>query len=421
MTSTLDEQKRTYAELLITVGVNLQHGQSLRISAEIAHRAFVRQVVAAAYDVGAKYVQVDWIDSPTSKQRFIHSEADFLDYFPGYEKEKHQYWLDKHWARLALVGPEYPNIFDDVDPTTMRRVSVARSNMLMFYMNRMMANDIQWCVAAVPTRAWAMQIYPDLSGAEALTQLWQTVLATCRVDADDPELAWQEHCTKLDNVIDVLATKQVRSVHFVDSATDEAGRPLTDLTVGLTGKPIWMGASSETPDGTIFIANMPTEEVFSAPDNRRTEGYVRITKPAFPFEREVRDAYFRFKEGEVVEYYAAKGEGTLTELFAIDGAKRLGEVALVDISSPIYQAGLTFYETLFDENATCHIAFGSAYPEGYEGGTEMSEEELSKVGVNRSQIHVDVMIGSATMNVYGICADGTTVTIMESGQFVTQH
>ncbi len=357
-------------------------------------------------------------DAPTSKQRFLHSDPDFLDYFPGYEKERHQYWLSNHWARLALVGPEYPNTFDDVNASIMRRAAVARSSMLTFYMNRMMANDIQWCVAAAPTRAWAQQIFPDLSGSEALEELWKLVLHTCRVDTEDPTLAWQEHCARLNNVIDTLAQKHVRSVRFVDSAKDEQGQTLTDLTVGLTDKPVWMGVDSQTPEGTSFIANMPTEEVFSTPHNQRTEGYVRTTKPAFPFEREVRDAYFRFEAGEVVEFSAENGEETLEEMFAIDGAKRLGEVALVDISSPIYQSNLTFYETLFDENATCHIAFGSAYPEGYEGGTEMTEEQLTVVGVNRSQTHVDMMIGSPTMNVFGSCVDGTTITIMENGKFL---
>ncbi len=420
MTHSLERQKRIYADLLIRVGVNLQPGQSLIIRAEIAHRGFARQVIAAAYDAGAKYVHVDWIDTPSSKQRFLHSEPDFLDYLPGYEVERHQYLLENGWARLALVGPEYPDVFDDVEPAAMRRSAVARAEMLKFYADRVMANDVQWCVAGVPTRAWASQVFPDLPGEEAVERLWQTVMQTCRVDEADPDAAWLAHDAALHRVIEFLAANQVRSVRFVDSQLDDDGKPLTDLTVGLTDRPVWVGAGARTPDGALFFANMPTEEVFCTPHNRRTQGYARITKPAYPFEREVRDAWFRFEDGEVVEYQAASGQSVLDELFGIEGARQLGEVALVDVSSPIYQSGLLFYETLFDENATCHIAFGNAYPDGVEGGSSLSVEELAAAGANQSPIHVDVMIGSDTMNVYGECADGATVVLMENGRFASQ-
>lgn len=415
----LEKQQRDYAYLLIHVGVNLQPGQSLRISAEIAHRGFVRQVVAAAYQAGAQYVHVDWIDAPAAKQRYLYSQPDYLDYLPGYEVERHQYMLDNRWARLALVGPEYPDVFDDVDPAAMRRAAVARSQMLKFYMDRMMANQVQWCVAGVPTRAWAAQVYPDMPGSEALENLWQTVMKTCRVDEADPAEAWRKHDQALARVIDYLHANDVRSVRFVDSQVDENGAPLTDLTVGLTDQPVWLGASSVTPDGVTFFANMPTEEVFSTPHRLRTRGWARISKPAFPFEREVRDAWFRFEEGEVVEYGAATGQAVLDELFAIDGAKRLGEVALVDVSSPVNRSGLLFHETLFDENATCHIAFGNAYPDGVQGGSSLSPDQLMEAGANQSPSHVDVMIGNATMNVYGETAGGSTVTIMENGRFAS--
>jgi aminopeptidase len=420
MGNDLETKKQVYADLLIRSGVNLQGGQSLRIGAELAHREFVRQVVAAAYEAGAKYVQLDWIDTPTTKQRFLHSRPDFLDYYPGYEVGRHEYMLAEKWARLALVGPEFPNVFDDVDPEAMRRTALARSKLIKFYMDRTMANDIQWCVAAVPTPAWAKQVFPDLPEAEAVDRLWQTVMETCRVYQPDPVAAWLEHAEALNRLLDFLAKKKVRSVHFVDSRVDDAGKPLTDLTVGLTDHPVWIGAGSATPDGVEFFANMPTEEIFSTPHNQRTQGWARITKPAYPFEREVRDAWFHFEDGEVVEYDAGTGKKVLDELFAIDGARRLGEVALVDLSSPINQSGLLFYETLFDENATCHIAFGNAYPDGVEGGSNMEAEALAEAGVNSSPAHVDVMIGSATMNVTGECADGSTVAIMENGRFVPE-
>lgn len=417
MDATLARDVQKYAELLVTVGLNIQAGQPVRISAEIAHRGFVRQVAAAAYEAGAKYVQIDWIDTPALKQRFLHSRTEFLGYFPGYEIARHEYMLEQGWARLSLVGAEYPEIFDDVDATAMRRTAVARSQALKFYMDKMMANQVQWCVAGVPTRAWAKQVFPDLAGEEALQHLWRTVLRTCRVDREDPRSAWLTHDEKLNRVVAFLDAKEVRSVRFVDSRVDEEGMPLTDLSVGLTDAPVWLGAGSKTPDGTLFFANMPTEEVFTTPHSKRTEGWVRISKPAFPFEREVHDALFRFGGGQVIEYDARIGKPVLDEFFEIEGAKRLGEVALVDISSPINRSGLIFYETLYDENATCHIAFGNAYPDGIRGGSMLSSKELAEAGANQAPAHVDMMIGTETMNVFGESADGTIVTLMENGRF----
>ena len=418
MDSALESQKREYARLLVGTGVNLQPGQSLRISAEIAHRGFVRRVAQVAYEAGAKYVQVDWIDTPTAKERFLHSQPEYLDYFPRYEIDRHQYMLDNRWARLALVGPEYPDVFDAIDPSAMRRAALIRSQMLKFYMDKVMANAVQWCVAAVPTRAWAVQVFPNLPGVDAVDQLWRQVLHICRVNMQDPSSAWLDHNTALNRVVGFLAQRDIRRVHFLDSVVDEDGIPRTDLTVGLTDQPVWLGAAAETPDGTVFFPNMPTEEVFSTPHRLRTDGWVRTSKPAYPFEREVTDAYFRFVDGEVVEYEAVRGKEVLDELFSIDGARRLGEVALVDIGSPVNQTGLMFYETLYDENATCHIAFGNAYPDGMQGGSALSEEELAAAGVNQSPSHVDVMIGTETMNVLGECGDGSTVAIMENGRFM---
>ena len=186
MDTDLDALRQEYGRLLVYTGVNLKPGQSLRISVEIAHRSFVRGVVQAAYEASARFVQVDWIDSPTARQRLLYSAPKDLDYFPGYEVDRHQYMLDNRWARLALVGPEYPDVFDDVDASAMRRGGQARSQALKFYMDKVMSNHVQWCVAAVPTRAWAAETSPDLAAAAAVDELWRQVLSVCRVDARDP-------------------------------------------------------------------------------------------------------------------------------------------------------------------------------------------------------------------------------------------
>ena len=210
----------------------------------------------------------------------------------------------------------------------------------------------------------------------------------------------------------------VRAIRYLDETTGFDGKAATDLTVGLTDRPVWSCGSSLNSQGQLFFANIPTEEIFSTPHNERTEGWVRTTKPGFIFEREVSGAYFRFERGEVVEWRAEKGQEVLDQVFELRGARRLGELSLVNVRSPINQSGVIFYDTLFDENAVCHIAFGNAYPEGVQGGGAMSEAELEALGVNNSDTHQDLMIGTETMKVIGICADGHEVLIMENGMFL---
>ncbi len=420
MSGTLSLMKERYAELLVRTGLNLQPGQSLVISAELEHAPLVRLVAAAAYRGGARYVDTVWRDTPTSRARLANAQAETLSFYPDYEVARYRQMVDEGWARLALVGAEFPNIFDDVDPQSMRTEVVARRQKTRFYSEAMMANKMQWCVAGAPTQAWALQVFPDQKPADALGQLWQMVLRTCRVDQPDPDAAWQEHHAALTGVTAFLAREQVRAVRFVDAAPGPDGKPASDLTVGLTDRPRWIAAGSTTPAGVPFFANMPTEEVFTTPHSRRTEGYVRISRPAVPFDRLVENAWFRFEGGEVVGFGAETGQDVLEQFFAINGTRRLGEVSLVDVRSPIHQAGVIFHEILFDENAACHIAFGEAYPAGMEGAEELSGDEQAAAGVNKSDMHEDMMIGTATMDVTGLTADGREVAVMRQGQFVPE-
>jgi aminopeptidase len=417
MPSISESQLQCYADLLIHVGVNLQPGQCLRIGGEIAHREMIRRLVVTAYRAGAPYVHIDWQDLSIARERFLHVQEQSLEYLPDYEIQRHRQMVDEGWARLALVGDEFPDILADVDPTRMRRVAQTRSQKLRFYTEAIMANQTQWCVAAVPTPAWAAKVFPDLAPEEAVVQLWQFILHTVRADAADPAAAWQTHNRRLKSTAAFLERHQVRALHFFDSALGPDGKPATDLTIGMTDRPRWIGGSSPTPKGIEFQPNMPTEEIFSTPHNARTQGYVRTSKPTFPFERQIDHGYFRFEAGEVVEFDAENGRDTLEQFFQIDGARRLGEVALVEVTSPVSQAGRVLYEILFDENAACHIAFGEAYPEGVVDGRTLSAEELRSFGVNRADTHLDVMIGTPTMSVIGLCADGSRVSIMENGVY----
>jgi aminopeptidase len=230
--------------------------------------------------------------------------------------------------------------------------------------------------------------------------------------------AWTRHNATLKEVADFLMHNKIRTLHFLDTTVGPDGLPATDLKIGLSDKVVWTGGGAERADGLPFLPNMPTEEVFATPHNQRTDGYVRLSRPAFPFQREVKDAFFRFANGEVVDFDAAVGREVLEQFFQLEGTRRLGEVALVDVRSPVSQANVVFYEILFDENAACHIAFGEAYPDGVENGSKLPDEELRALGVNKADAHLDVMIGNATMRLTGISADGKEVVIMEQGEFV---
>lgn len=413
---TLDMRLARYAELLIRTGVNLQPHQGLLVRAELGHAPLVRAVVASAYQAGASYVHVEWVDQPSLAAMLSHASVDTME-FPAFEVARFQHLVDHGWARLSLVGEEFPQALAEVDPNALRTWTIKRSRAIKFYTEAMMANRMQWCVAGAPTPAWAQQVFPDMPADAAFEALWEALLCMVRADQPNPVAAWDDLNHRLKGVAAFLQQNQVHTLHFVDPTLGPDGRPVTDLWVGLAEGARWVGGASQTPSGVWFQPNMPSEEVFTMPHNQRTHGYVRTSRPSFPMQREVNDAWFRFEDGEVVEFGARVGEDVLSQFFTIEGARRLGEVALVDAGSPIFQSGRVFYEILFDENAACHIAFGEAYPECIQGGGAMSRDALAARGANFSDIHVDFMIGTATMNIDGLCTDGRTVAILRDGRF----
>ena len=418
MTKSLEGLRQLYAHLLIKIGVNLQPGQGLSLACEPIHRVFAHEIVVAAYQAGAKHVDINWIDTVISKARFQHASAAAQSFFPQFEVAKRRQFVDEKWATLRISGEEFPDIFANVDPTIMRRAQELRFKNTAFFANAQMADAFQWCVCAAPTPNWAQKLFPDLPQDQAVDRLWHTILQSVRVGETDPVAAWQAHDRRLIGIANVLMARRVRELHFVDTVLAEDNLPRTDLKVGLVESPIWVAASAVTPEGIRFLPNMPTEEVFTTPHRLRTNGHVRLSKPAIIGGREVRNAYFEFVDGVVVAHRASHGQQVLDEMLAINGARRLGEVALVDVRSPINQTGILFYDGLFDENAVCHIAFGKAYPTALQNGTSMSAEALESAGANNSDTHEDVMIGTDTMNVAGTCADGTAIDVMRDGKFV---
>lgn len=417
MTTELKEQQLNYARLLVRTAVNVQQGQGMRIGAEHENRHFVLMVVDEAYKAGARYVEIDWDDSEEKARRIAYGSQDDLDYVPEFEVTRHDQMIEEQWCRLALIGNENPYVFDEVAPEKLRVISESRYKKLQRYLDAQMANRFQWCVAGVPTVAWAKQVFPNLSETEALQNLWDLVLKSSRLDQQDPVAAWNEHAQQLQNVADFLVQRQITKLHYYDPTSGPNGKPSTDLTIGLPENVRWLGGAAVTTDGVRFFPNMPTEEIFSAPHNMQAEGWTRLSKPAMPFEKEVHGGWFQFEKGEVVDFGADQGQDILEEFFAIPGTKRLGEVALVDVRSPINQSGHLFHDILFDENAACHIAFGSSYSECIEGGAMLSKEEQEAAGLNQSLAHLDMMIGTATMDITGHSVDGSSVLIMENGQF----
>lgn len=418
-----------YANLLIRLGVNLQPGQSLDIRTEPVHREFALALASAAYDAGAKYVAIEYNDMRLQSIRAGKSSEEELDHLPAYIGAIANERKDDRWAAISLVGEEDPSIPAQIDPNKLRILQTAEYRATMAWRSSMMEMKQQWNVAALPTPAWAQKVFPNLSAEEALSRFWEEIRRIIRLDADDPLVAWQTHLSNLAAARSTLQSKQVRALHFYDSAPGPDGKASTDLTIGLTDRPHWAGGNSGLGTGAddangdcatpIFLPNIPTEELFTTPHRLRVNGWTRTSRPSFPFRREVAEAWFRFEDGMVVEFAAGEDQEIYEQFFDVEGTRYLGEVALVDVSSPIFKSGLTFYNTLFDENAACHVAFGKAYPIGLEGGADLSEEELVEAGVNNSDLHQDVMIGTATLDVTGHLSDGTELAIMREGRYTS--
>lgn len=420
MDSTLQKQVRCYAELIVGQGVNLQQGQSLLIRAEIGNRAFVRELTEAAYCAGARFVEIEWTDPTLQKTRLEKSDPAFLDSLPDYLTVQAETRLREGWAAISVAGKEFPHLMEGVDPKKLRRAQTAYLQKTEIWRAGAMRNQFAWCVCAAPTPAWAEQVFPHLTGAAATEALWRAILAAAHVAADGSGTGWAEHSRQLGVVAGFLNSRPIDSLHFFDPMPGPGGKPSTDLTIGLTSQPHWISGASPTADGLIFSPNIPTEEAFVTPDRHRADGWTRSSKPFFPFEQEVTGAWFRFANGQVVTYGAENGRALLDQFFGVEGSRRLGEVALVDSGSPIFQSGLLFYNTLFDENAAIHLAFGRGYATGIQDGGNMGAEELDKLGLNLSALHLDTMIGTETMSVTARYADGSETPIMRDGRYTAQ-
>lgn len=396
-----------YADLALRTGVNLQKGQALMVNSSIEGAEFTRIVVRKAYELGAKDVLVNWQDDELTLLKYQNAPEEVLTTIPQWQVDKNLAFA-KDGAALLSIRSTNPDLLKDVDAEKVAKAQKAGAQAMKEFRKYTMNDRIAWSIISIPTGDWSQKIFPDKSKEEAKEALWEQIFKIVRVDQEDPVAAWDEHNQNLKDAREVLNKKQYTKLIFK--------APGTDISFDLPKGHIWKGGSAITTEGHAFNPNMPTEEVFTLPHKYGVNGTVSSTKPLIYGGNMIDNFSLTFEEGKVVDFKAEQGHDTLKHLLDTDeGARRLGELALVPHASPISQSGLIFYNTLFDENASCHIALGKAYPTNVEGGSDMDDEALDKHGVNDSLTHVDFMIGSAELDIDGVTADGKTEAVFRKG------
>lgn len=404
------KQLERYAEVLIRVGLNIQPGQPVSIRTPIEAAEFVRMLVAKAYEAGALTVHVDWHDPETGRIRLLQESEEALVHVPTWIVQKSAELCHDNTAFLH-IDAENPDLLADVDPRRIAMAAKARNVALKEVNKNFMEDRVSWLVCSIPTKAWAMKLFPGEPEDTAVEKLWDTIFKTMRMDETDPVSAWNEHLDRLETRAEFLNDRRFARLSW--------RAPGTDLTVDLPALHLWMAARSANRLQNGFVANLPTEEVYTLPKRDGVNGTLRSTMPLSYGGVVIEGLELTFKDGRITDYSAAEGYETLKELIETDeGAHYLGEIALVPVDSPISNLNRLFYNTLFDENASCHVAIGEAYPTCLQGGKAMSEDDLRKNGANDSATHVDFMIGSAELDIDGHMADGTVVPLFRKGNWV---
>lgn len=397
------------AEVAVKVGLNLQAGQDLFLTAPVAALPLVRRIAEHAYKAGAGLVTPMLADEEVTLSRYRHAPDASFDRAPGWLYEGVGKAFAANTARLAIVG-DNPMLLSGQDPAKVARANKANSIAYQPALEKIAGFDINWNILAYPTASWARQVFPDEAEDIAVAKLAEAIFAASRVDRADPISAWAAHNATLRSRTQWLNGQNFRSLHF--------SGPGTDLTIGLADGHEWQGGASTAKNGVTCNANIPTEEVFTTPHARRVSGHVVSTKPLSHQGTLIDGISVRFEEGRIVEAKATRGEEVLNKVLDTDeGARRLGEVALVPHSSPISQSGILFYNTLFDENASCHIALGQCYSKCFVDGAKLTPEQIAAQGGNKSFIHIDWMIGSNQVDIDGVHADGSRVAVFRKGEW----
>ncbi|QLF69132.1 aminopeptidase [Peteryoungia desertarenae] len=408
--ASIDPQKLDkLAEVAVKVGLQLQKGQDLVLTAPVLALPLVRLITAHAYRAGAGIVTTFYSDEETTLARYRFGHDDSFDCASGWLYEGMAKAFAGGAARLAIAG-DNPMLLSQEDPTKVGRANRANSMAYKPALEHISNFDINWNICSYPNPSWAKLVFPDMPIEEAVRKLADAIFAASRVDRDDPVAAWAEHNAELKKRSTWLNGERFAALHFTG--------PGTDLTVGLADGHEWHGGASTAKNGVTCNPNIPTEEVFTTPHALKVEGHVSSTKPLSHQGTLIDDIQVRFEGGRIVEAKASKGEAVLNKVLDTDeGARRLGEVALVPHSSPISASGVLFYNTLFDENASCHIALGQCYSKCFLNGASLSQDQIKAQGGNSSLIHIDWMIGSDKVDIDGIRADGSKVPVMRRGEW----
>ena len=402
-----NEKLKDYAKLTIQVGINLQPNQMLYITSPVESVEFARMLVDEAFNQGAKDVYVDWIDEQVRHSRLKNTESAVLEDIPQWILDRRLNVAKENGAFLTILA-EDPELMKDIEADKISTFMKSIRKFMKPYGEYIMSSTISWSIVSVPSTAWAVKVFNN--APDSVEQLWDSIFKVVRADQEDPIKAWKNHVNNLKIRKDFLNNLHLKSLHFKSS--------FTDLKIELPEKHNWQGGGKKNASDTLFVANIPTEEVFTLPHKLGVNGKVKSTLPLNYMGNLITDIVLEFKDGKVVDFSATNGYDVLKGLLETDeGALHLGEVALVPYHSPISDLGILFYNTLFDENASCHLAFGRAYPTSLNNGNDMSETERIDAGANFSLIHVDFMIGSPDMSIVGELYDKTQVQIFKDGDW----
>lgn len=398
-----------YAEIIVRVGVNVQAGQEVFVTGAVEAAPLVRLVANKAYEAGASNVHVDWTDDALSRLKYEKAGDEIFKHFPAWETAKRNDFVERGAAFISIISSN-PDLLKGIASERIANYQRAAGEGLREFRRAIQADKVSWTVVAAAGAEWACKVFPDVDPAQAVDLLWEAIFKSVRLDADDPVKAWEAHHDLLHEKAEILNGHRFEKLHY--------RAPGTDLTVELHEKHLWVAAGSTNQQDIPFMANMPTEEVFTVALRDGTNGYVSSTKP-LSYGGNIIDRFkLTFEQGRIVIVEAEQGEEFLQKLVETDeGSHYLGEVALVPHQSPISQSNILFYNTLFDENASHHMAIGSGYAFNIEGGKTMTPEELEAHGVNQSITHNDFMIGSAEMDIDGIKHDGTVVPVFRQGNW----
>ena len=403
-----DDRLGRFSDLVVRVGANVQPGSFVLVRSDIAHLEIARAVVERAYVAGASWVEVDWSDGPIRRSQLTHTDIERLTRARPWVVERTKAWAAERGVSITLVGDPDPHLLDDVDPAKVAAFGVEEARA---YREAVLEQQLRWTVVAAPNPGWAAEVF----GEPDMERLWDAVATAMRLDEADPVTSWRERAADL--------AARARALDALDLTEVRYRSADTDLTVGLVPNARWTGGSMDDPDGVTYMPNIPTEEVFTSPDRRRADGVISLTKPVIIGGVVVEGLKVTFGGGRITDVTATSGTESVRAQLGIDeGARSLGEVSLVDRDSRIAKAGILFHNMLFDENAACHVAWGQSFPFAVADGLAMSNEERYEIGLNRSVIHTDVVIGGQGLTVSGTGPKGT-VEILRDDEWVlgTQH